>query len=107
MNDWLLLILVSVPLIAGSIMAIVEVLLRRPDLSSARRLLWAVALVIVPYVSLLAYAVARPGRGRVVGRTASTNSSGTDLDARLTAIEQHVAGLIDDDEYDAVIERTG
>ncbi len=107
MNDWLVLLIVSVPLIVGTILALTEVVLRRPDLSAARRLLWVVALVVVPYVSLLVYVVARPTRGRVVGRTGPDSSPDTDLDARLTAIEQHVAGLIDDDEYDAVIERTG
>lgn len=104
MSDWLLLLIVAVPLVVGTILAIVEVAFRRSDLPPGRRILWAVVLVVVPYVSLLVYVVVRPSR-----HTVETPPPATDvvLDARVTAVERHVAGLIDDAEYDAVMAETG
>ncbi len=100
MNDWLLLLIVAVPLLVGTLLAIGELVFRRSDLPTARRVVWVVALVVVPMVSLLAYAVVRPSRRTVDERPPAPDDV---LEARVAAVERHVAGLLDDATYDAII----
>lgn len=100
MNDWLLLLVVAEPLVVGTLLAIGEVAFRRSDLPTGRRILWIVVLVVVPYVSLFVYVVVRPSRRSVETPPAVDDEA---LEARVTAVERHVAGLLDDAGYDAVI----
>ena len=58
MNEWTLLVVVVVPLIALWIRSVVEVA-RRQDYIATQRLTWALILVLIPVVGLAAYVVAR------------------------------------------------
>jgi len=73
MNDWVLLLVVALPLIALWIRAGVEVI-RRRDSSSVTRFGWLAALVLLPVLGLAAYIVTRtPPRSSRSGGDADSN----------------------------------
>lgn len=61
MNDWVLLVIVALPLVALWLRSLVEVALRRHG-TTKRNLVWLLVLVAVPVVGLAAYVVARTPR---------------------------------------------
>lgn len=61
MSDWMVLVVVTLPLVALWVGAVVEVL-RRRDVSGWRTASWIAALVLAPLVGLVAYLVVRPSR---------------------------------------------
>lgn len=58
MTEWVLLVVVTIPLLWLWIVSIVEVI-RRPNRPIGRRVLWVVAFLFVPLVALVAYVVMR------------------------------------------------
>lgn len=61
MNEWLLLVVVTLPLAAVWIGCLIEIV-RRRDLLRWPRIAWFAALVVVPLVALAVYVVLRPSR---------------------------------------------
>jgi hypothetical protein len=73
MSEWVLLLIVALPLLAFWIRSVFEVV-RRGDYSATQRLAWILILILIPVVGVAAYVVARtPPKIRVSG--ASGNSS--------------------------------
>lgn len=103
MSDWWYLVIVAIPLIVVELAAAAEVALFRRDLSLVRRATWIVALAIVPYVSLLAYAVARPYRRRSVKPDVSAEVTEPRVNELVIAVEMHVRGDSTDREYELAI----
>jgi uncharacterized membrane protein len=69
----------------------------RPDLASLRKALWVVGVVVLPVVGTFIYLLARPFRD-----PAHTTRRGNERTRALVAlIEQHAAGSISDDDFDA------
>ena len=101
MSDTWLLIVVAVPLYLLAIWALIEVATRR-DLSGGRRVLWVLALLLVPAVALAVYLAVRPPR-RIV-RLVEANPAGSDTaEAIVTAAEARQRGALDDDGYRSVV----
>lgn len=101
MSDWLLLVLVTVPLHVGELLALGEVALDRRDISRLRRVAWFVILLAVPYVSLAVYIVVRPPRGfPMAGPTSAADERAVAL---VLAAERHARGELSDAEYDDVV----
>ncbi len=98
MTGPIVLLLVGAPLLALWLYAFAEVL-RRSDLSNARRITWLIAL-LMPIVGLAIYIVARPPRAMYAERPT------TDLSVAETivrAAERRQRGELTDDEYLAEI----
>lgn len=55
----LLPVLIAIPLLIVAVLALVD-LVRRPDLGTSSKALWAVLIVVLPVVGALVYLVARP-----------------------------------------------
>lgn len=100
MNEWTLLVIVTLPLLALWIRSVVEVA-RRQDHSTSQKLTWVLILVLLPVVGLAAYVVART--------PPPIRSSGGHPDARraetlvLLAEDRQRGGLTDHEFRDAVI----
>lgn len=95
MNDWLVLIVVTLPLAALWIAAIVEVV-RRRDVPRWRTASWIAALVLIPLVGLVVYLVVRPSRPVESSRaTASTERA----ERVVVLAERRRRGELSDDDY--------
>lgn len=103
MSDGWYLLIVAIPLIVVELAAAVEVALFRRDLPLARRGAWIAALVIVPYVSLLAYAVARPYRRRSFEVDTSAETAEPRATELVGALEMHVRGESSDRDYERAV----
>jgi hypothetical protein len=55
----LLPVLIAIPLLLIWVLTVVDIL-RRHDLSAARKVLWALVVLLVPIVGVIVYFVARP-----------------------------------------------
>ena len=55
----MLLVLIAIPLLLIWVLAVVD-LVRRHDLSTGHKVLWALAVLLVPIVGAIVYFVARP-----------------------------------------------
>jgi hypothetical protein len=55
----MLLVLIAIPLLLIWVLAVVD-LVRRHDLTTGRKVLWALAVLLVPVVGAIVYFVARP-----------------------------------------------
>jgi hypothetical protein len=55
----MLLVLIAIPLLLIWVLAVVD-LVRRPDLSTGHKVLWALAVLLIPIVGAIVYFVARP-----------------------------------------------
>lgn len=99
MSDWVILLIVGIPVVVGQLMALGEVVLARADLSRTRRVVWAACLIGFPYIALAAYAIARPPAVRTALERRTT-SSDERARAAVLAVEQQVAGEIADEDYD-------
>ncbi len=102
MSDWLLLLLVAIPLFIGQLMAIGEVVIARRDLAVVRKVIWVAALVLIPMLSLVVYVVTRPQRAD--GSHHAVAAGGNDrADAAVTAIERQLRGELSDADYDELV----
>ncbi|MGI9603196.1 MAG: PLDc N-terminal domain-containing protein [Acidimicrobiales bacterium] len=95
MSDWVLLLIVAVPLLLGWLYALVEVALR-PDLTAGRRLLWVAVLVLLPVVGLAIYAIVRPPRDVIAALDRGHNPAAERL---VATAERRARGEIDSSEY--------
>lgn len=95
MNEWLLLLVVGLPFLALWIRVAVEVV-RRSDLTAARRLGWIAALVLLPIIGLAAYVVTR----NTPGVTRDADDPDSSLAERIVLLaEQRQRGELDDEEF--------
>ena len=103
MNEWALLLVVGLPLFALWIRAGVEVI-RRGDLTAAKRVAWIAALVFLPVVGLAAYIVTRnpPEVSRGDG---DADASGAEQIVLLA--ERRQRGDLDDEEFSRQIRSLG
>lgn len=101
MNEWTLLVVVVVPLIALWIRSVVEVA-RRQDYIATQRLTWVLTLVLLPVVGLAAYVVARtPPPVRLSGGRPDAHRA----EQLVLLAERRQRGDLDDDGFnDAVAE---
>ena len=83
------------PLLALLVLSLVEVV-RRPDLTGARRVGWIAVLLLVPLLGLVAYVVTRPAK-----RPSTTEGSGAGTRAELlvAAAERRQRGQLDEAGY--------
>ena len=83
------------PLLALLVLSLVEVV-RRPDLTGARRVGWIAVLLLVPLLGLVAYVVTRPAK-----RPSTTEGSGAGTRAELfvAAAERRQRGQLDEVGY--------
>ena len=72
-------------------------IVRRPDLTSLRKALWTVGVVVVPVVGTFIYLLARPFHDPA--RTTRRGNERTN--AIVALIEQHAVGSISDDDFSA------
>lgn len=106
MNDWVLLVLVTVPLLVGELLALGEVALGRSDISRLRRVAWFFFLLAVPYISLAIYVVVRPPRDRLplTGPRSADDERAGEL---VLAAERHASGELSDTDYDRAVTVVG
>lgn len=98
MRDWWLLVVMTVPLAVLWVLAVVDVAVRRRDLSLPVRVAWIVAFVLVSVVALAAYGVARPPRPVV--RERRTGDGGDTRQARAVELaERRQRGELGDADY--------
>ena len=65
---WRILIIIAVVLfLVMWVRGVVDVL-RRPDLSAAGKVGWALGMLIVPFIGLLVYTMLRPGDSQIAQR---------------------------------------
>ena len=103
-NDWLVLVLVGLPLVIATVLALVEVV-GRTDLEPLRTVVWVIALVGVPVIVVAVYAVVRPiGRAGEVLPDADASPGAERL---VDAAERRQRGEMDDDEFRAVVAGLG
>ena len=50
--------------------AVFDVFFRRPDLSGAGKVAWAIGMLVVPFVGLLIYTMLRPADSQIASRRA-------------------------------------
>ncbi len=92
MSEWLLLLIVALPLLAFWIRSVFEVV-RRGDYSATQRVAWLLILILIPIVGLAAYVVARtPPTARESGGSGDP-SRGEDL---VLLAERRQRGELDD-----------
>ena len=66
---WRLLIgAVVVLFLAMWVRAVLDVFLRRPDVSGVGKLAWAIGMLVVPFVGLLIYTMLRPADSQIASR---------------------------------------
>lgn len=95
MSDWVLLLLVALPLLALWIRSIVEVA-GRSDSSGSQRLVWLLILILIPILGLAAYVVARtPPKSRVSGG----NSDSRRAESLVLLAERRQRGEVDEADY--------
>lgn len=99
MSGTFFLITVSIPLVVGAFAAMAEVLLRR-DLRPLRKVVWIVALWVVPIIGLAAYALFRPSRHARL-RTLRREAANETAVALVALAEAYQRGEIDGQTYDA------
>ena len=94
-----LFVLVVAPLFLLWVVAIFHIVLRRPDLSIARKWMWSAVVIVLGYAGLLVYTMFRPPWP--VTRTGADNgtASRAALGRLRQLIEDHAAGSISDEEY--------
>lgn len=103
MDDWLILLILAVPLLVLWVWAIVDAI-RRTDLPVIRRVLWAIALVAIPAIGLAVYLVVRPPRDRRVSLMGVSDEAGATAAAALVeAAEANRRGEMSDDDYRGVV----
>ncbi len=95
MSGPVLLLAVGAPLLALWVYAVAEVI-RRADLTGARKLAWVLALVLVPVLGLAAYVVVRPTRALYAERPTTGLSAAEGI---VRAAERRQRGELTDDEY--------
>lgn len=69
----MLLVLIAIPLLLIWVLTLVD-LLRRHDLSTGRKVLWALVVLILPVIGVIIYFIARPPQP--TDRAASLNGLG-------------------------------
>lgn len=100
MSELQLLLIVELPLLGLLVYMIVDVV-RRSDLSFARKLAWTVSMVFVPVVMLAFYIVVRPPRSaRFVGGDADLSRA----ESFVLLAESRQRGELTDDQYRAEAE---
>lgn len=104
MDDWLILLILAVPLIVLWVWAVVDAI-RRPDLSPLRRAAWAGVLLLVPIVALAVYVVVRPPRSRRLG--VGDDSGAATAAALVDAAEANRRGELSDDDYRRTVAELG
>lgn len=97
-----ILVAISLPLLALDILAWWDLVMRRPDLSIPRKVLWGSAMLVLGYVGLFAYIVSRPppipdGKGVAPKRDASTRK----VDELEALVDAHRAGSMPDVEFES------
>lgn len=95
MSDWLIIVVVALPLIALWALAIVEVV-RRRDLGGGRTAAWVGALALAPLVALVVYIVLRPPRPVESSRT---DADTTTAERIVVLAERRQRGELSDAEY--------
>jgi hypothetical protein len=65
---WRILIVVAVVLFVFLWVRAVIDLFRRPDLSGGGKVLWAVAMLVLPFIGLLVYTMLRPADSQIEAR---------------------------------------
>ena len=99
MSDWMLLMIVALPLLALWIRSIVEVV-RRGDYSATQRLMWILFLILIPVVGLAAYVVARtPPKARVTRGTGDASRA----EALVLLAERRQRGELDEADYSLAV----
>lgn len=95
------LVAVLMPLFALWVVAYWD-LLRRPDLSNSRTVMWALVMFVFSYVGILAYAIARPPP-QPTGKAAKATipQASQKVAALEQLVEDHRAGAIPDDQFEA------
>ena len=81
----MLLTLVAIVWVLIWVLAVVDIL-RRPDLRTSSKVLWALAVLVVPVVGVLVYLVARPADAR---QYASADSDRVGGDASYERVHDH------------------
>jgi hypothetical protein len=92
---------VVIPLAVLWVVALFHILARRPDLSVEWKAIWSAAVILVPFVGLLLYAVLRPPRTpkRSGGEDPSAVSRAVQRIRELSAA--HEEGEVDDESFAA------
>ncbi len=93
-------IVVGVPLVALVGLGLYDLIWRHPETTAGSRFGWAVVIVLVPFIGILAYALLRPpppASGR-----AARDSQKADVVQRIERlIADHEAGVLSDEQFGA------
>jgi uncharacterized membrane protein len=89
-------LIAGLPILIATLLACVEVV-RRPDLSGGRRVVWLLGLVFIPVIGVAVYAVVRPLRSSTAAVADVAGPS--DAERLVVAAERRQGGEIDDEEF--------
>lgn len=99
MSEWVLLLIVALPLVALWIRSVFEVV-RRGDYSATQRVTWLLILILIPVVGLAAYVVARrPLTPRVSGERGDSSRA----EELVLLAERRQRGELDDAGFHAAV----
>ncbi len=106
MSDLLVILVLAVPLFVLWAWGLWDVARSRHDLSGWRRVVWLVALLLLPVIALAAYLLTRPPPDR---RQRPLVDENVEVAARIVSVaERHQRGELTDDQYRSEIrELTG
>jgi len=92
------LIVVVIPLIVIVAVALFHVVARRPDLGVPAKAGWIAAILFLPYIGVLLYALFRPPGVAPGKETANVAVTATTMSRLRGLVDEHASGdLIDDD----------
>jgi len=93
---------VLIPLLFLWAAALFHIFRRRPDLSPSWKGIWSAAVVLIPYLGVLAYSITRPPRKPQESGTTEPEAVSRALDRLRAVAVAHDRGEIDDREFAAV-----
>lgn len=97
--SFLLIALVLVPLLVLWIVALLDILVRRRDLSVGGKAIWSVLVIVVPYIGLLIYAALRPPRSPTPTGGEDQTAAGSAIRQLARLVTAHEDGSITDEEF--------
>ena len=93
------LIVVVIPLIVVIGIALFHVVARRPDLGLLGKAGWITAIVFLPYIGVLLYALFRPPGVAPGKETADDAATGTTMRRLRGLVDEHASGAVDDEAF--------
>jgi hypothetical protein len=93
-------LVVVVPLLVIEVLALFQLLARRPDLGVANKAVWVVVIFAIPIFGVLTYVLLRPP-GLASGKATRDPATGSTMQQLRDLIAAHDSGSVDDDQYAA------